>query len=117
MDQQLINDIKQSYFDYISKVTNGCKDIAFKIRSSNTAEAILYIEQFAEGLQWLLDVEKKFTEIGYTVKSRIHEASIYFNDINEALENKDYVMLADIFEYELPNVFDSASEWVIESKE
>lgn len=113
---QNIDEIKNTYYEYISKIADGCSHIAGAIRNDRIHEGISSLLDLVEGLAWLTTVEEHLSEQGYTNNSRLQEANDYLNEINEGLEIKDYTLVADIFEYELVPLFSSASEWIF-SKE
>lgn len=110
--EKLIEEIKQSYYEYVIKISPGCEIIANQLRTGKVQEALQYILQFSEGLSWLLTVEEKLKEFQYIINSRISEAKDYLQEINEALEQSDFITVADLFEYEIQPLFESASEWV-----
>lgn len=112
--ENLLVETRESYYEYISKVETGCLTIANQLRIGNMNEAFSGIMNLAEGIQWLLSVEQLMLANNYKIKSRINEANDYLKDINEALENEDYVQVADLFEYEIHEIFSSASEWIFE---
>lgn len=115
MNEQL-REIKESYYDYISKIENGCLMISNLIRQGNYSQAFESIIAFSEGIQWLLSVEKTLNEQAYVINSRITEANDYLLEINTALETQDFLTVADIFEYEIQPIFSSATEWVFVEK-
>lgn len=112
-----INEVKNTYYEYVRDVNLGCKTIAITLRKGELAQAFQSIEHFAEGLEWLLTVENAMQVQGWTINSRIEEAQWVMKEINEALENKDLTLMADLFEYELVPIFLSASEWVFTPKQ
>lgn len=114
MDQ--IQDIKQSYYEYISKVGEGCLTIANLIRTGKHQDAFASILDFTEGIEWLLMVEQALHNQGYAINSRIAEANEFLQEINSAFENQDFVTIGDLFEYEIHPLFSSASEWIFNEK-
>jgi hypothetical protein len=115
--ENLIDEIKQSYYEYVTKIAPGCATIANHIRTGELAEALQSILEFSEGLSWLITVEEKLKEHQYVIKSRISEANLFLKEINDALEQNDFITVADLIEYEIQPLFDSASEWVFEKQE
>ncbi|WP_342581020.1 hypothetical protein [Ureibacillus sp. FSL W7-1570] len=112
--EKLINEIKNSYYEYVVKIAPGCEIIANKLRIGEIEDALYNIIQFSEGLSWLLAVEEKLKEQHFMINSRISEAQELLKEINEALEHKDFITVADLFEYEIQPLFNSASEWTFE---
>ncbi|MFC5540563.1 hypothetical protein ACFPOH_02045 [Ureibacillus suwonensis] len=112
--ENLLEELKQSYYEYVQKIAPGCIIIANEFRTGNIAEALQSIGNFAEGLDWLLTVETKMLEHNLKIKSRIFEAKNFLKEINKALEQKDYITVADLFEYEIEPLFSSSVEWTFE---
>lgn len=107
-----LQDLKDTYYEYIGKVGSGCLTVANLIRAGHYQDAFQGIIDFAEGMQWAITVEASLQEQGYVINSRIAEASELLTDVNEALETQDMITVADLFEYEIHPLFSSASEWI-----
>lgn len=112
MDELLVEDIKNAYYEYVSKIPTGCLIISKSLRIEQYEQAFSDINDLAEGLQWLIQIEGLMQQSQHTINSRIFEANELMNEINTSLELKDYVLLADLFEYEIKPLFESATEWV-----
>lgn len=111
-----LQEIKDSYYAYVSKVGDGCLTIANLFRQGKAQNAFESIVAFAEGIEWLVAAESALANEGFTINSRIIEANEFLIEINEALENQDLVTVADLFEYEIHPLFSSASEWLFTKK-
>lgn len=107
-----LNDITNTYYEYISKVSQGCVVIANLFRETQINEGISNLLNFIEGFEGLVKIEQFMTENGYFINSRLAEANEFLNEITEALEVQDYTLIADLFEYEIVPLFSSASEWI-----
>jgi len=105
-------DIINSYYDYVSKVSQGCLAISNLFRQEQINEGISNVLNFIEGLEWLTNIEQFMIKQDFSINSRLVEANEHLKEINEALEVKDFTLIADLFEYELSPLFGSASEWV-----
>lgn len=114
--QTEIEEVKTSYYEYISKISEGCQIISNELRNNELESSFHSIANFAEGLQWLLQVEEALMNQGYEIKSRIAEAAEFMNEINDAIEQQDFTSVADLFEYEIKPIFSSASEWIFTEK-
>lgn len=112
--KKLIEETQQSYYEYVSKIPNGCQQIAFYLQTGDFGKAYSLIADFSEGLEWLLSVETYMLSYHYQINSRIEEASELLKDVNIALENQDILTLIHLFDFQLTSIFDSASEWVFE---
>jgi hypothetical protein len=98
---QIINEVIESFNEYIQQIENGGERIAEILRQEQYDSALELINQLAEGLIWMADVASKLTEQGISVELSIESITEFLTEINEGLEIKDFVLVADIFEYEL----------------
>lgn len=112
-----IQQVKETYYEYINKVGEGCLIISDLIRKGSYQNALDSIENFAEGIEWLVTVQRILEGEGWVINSRIVEANDFLIEINGALVNQDLVTVADLFEYEIEPLFRSASEWVFVNKQ
>lgn len=106
----VIEEAKKSYFEYLEKLAAGCQQISDDLRTENTSVAINNIMDAIQGMQWLTDVEVGLKKNKYRIDSVMEKANGFLNDINEALEKRDYVYVADLFEYELQPLFEAQLE-------
>ena len=109
----LMKETMESYNQYISGLPNGCQAIADLIREDSIQEAVRNILQFSEGMGWIVDANRLLTENGQTVllqPEKIHE---FLDEVNNGLEIQDYVLVADMFEYEIKPFFEESSLYEI----
>lgn len=114
MPNELLQETQQSYYDYVVKIKGGCQQIADYLRAGKQAEAFDGLANLSEGIAWLVSVEQHMTEDFFRVNSRMSEVVEMLNEVNKALEIGDIVTVADLFEYEIGPIFESASEWTFE---
>lgn len=99
-------EVIESYNEYIKKIPNGTKYIAECLRVEKLQEAFQVIKDFSEGVSWITEVSQLLKEKNVNVNLNIDQIHTFFEEINEGLENKDYVLVADIFEYEIAPFFE-----------
>lgn len=108
--QELATDIVQELYKVIKLMANGGREVASLFRQADDAEAL-------ETYQDLLDVTRSFiTTISVireefsmqdhpAFKAASAELSALFSEMTEVLSNEDWILLADLLEYEfLPAV-------------
>jgi len=105
--EQLINDVKESYNQYIYKIPSGSMEIAELLREENIVKAGEVIKQFSEGISWLLEAARLLNINGVIVSFDSLKITDFLNEINEGLEIQDYNLVADLFEYEIAPFFES----------
>lgn len=114
MQNELLIETQQSYYEYVVKIKGGCQQIADHLRAGKQAEAFGLIANLSEGIAWLVTVEQHMSENFLRVNSRMNEVVDMLNEVNQAIEIGDIVTVADLFEYEIGPMFESASEWTFE---
>lgn len=107
----LIQDTQASYYDYIAKVQNGCLHIAELFESGNLQLALMEIAHFSDGLLWLLKVEELMAEHSYQNKSFLQQASSEYDEILNALQEKNYERVAKKFQNDMFQLFSSHLKW------
>jgi type I restriction-modification system DNA methylase subunit len=100
--RKLIFETKQSCVDYLPKLIEACDKITENIQANNHEWFEIY-EAFLEGLSWLASAISSIQNID---DKQLREIEISeFNKILKAMEDalfqKDYILLGDLLEYEL----------------
>lgn len=102
----IFKEVEQSYFEYLQVLAKGCLEISNEFRVENTSEAITKLQQAVQGMTWLIEIEEGMKKNQYDINSVMEKASEFLTEINDALEKRDYVFVADLFEYELQPLFE-----------
>lgn len=104
MEELLIETIK-SYNQYISNIPTGAENIATFLREDNIKEAVHEIKYFSEGITWLMEIKSIFARVGIDTELKIEEILEFLEEINNGLLKEDFVLVADMFEYEIAPFF------------
>ena len=96
-----------SVYEYMQKLYGGIQDAVECYRINNNAGGMELTVQIIEGLQWLIQALEATVEVQKEV-IQIAEINDTLEEILDALENEDTVLIADLFEYEL---LDKIQEW------
>jgi len=100
-----VNEVIESYNEYIIKIPNGAIYIANSLREDKMNEALLTIKDFSEGVIWLSDAGNLLDKNNVDVSLSIEKIHDFLNEINEGLEKQDFLLVADLFEYEIAPFF------------
>lgn len=103
---ELLQDTLESYKEYIEKIPGGATYIATSMREDRIQDALKSIQDFSEGLIWLADVNQLIKKNGVRIELNINQIFVYLQEVNEGLENQDYLLVADLFEYEIAPFFE-----------
>lgn len=92
--------------EYIDNLKNGIEDLVNKINSGEEHNGVSLIPTIADGLDWIVNIIK--------LTNDLHKGGISTENTNEileqiieALENEDYVLIGDLFNYEFLPVLEN----------
>lgn len=106
----IIHETQVSFYDYIERVAEGAQTIADYLREDRIGEAMQLIVQFSEGISWLSQVIVLMQEHRYYIDVEPSKMNEFLIEINDGLERQDYVIVADMFEYEIQPFFEEAKQ-------
>lgn len=86
--------------NYLYNLRNGIKNVSDLIQEGKEQEALNIIAQIADGLQWVEEAINA-TKYYHDNKLSLKEMNEFLKEISEALENEDYILVSDLFEYEI----------------
>lgn len=115
---QFINDLLVSAEEYVKRATPVLEVVAEQFYDAPTEESYLDLNDLFGGLQWLnsmIDVIEQSIvrpENWADVKEAVEPLSDVLQDFEEALNNNDNVLLADLLSYEIKPVFEQVNELV-----
>lgn len=112
---ELILETVTSYNIYLNKIIDGCNSIVNKIKTEHFTEALQLILQFSEGVEWLAEVNEKLTHFGYQNQMSMEKNHEFLEQINSGLEIQDFILIADIFEYEIKPFFENCKPYEVPS--
>ncbi len=99
-------EVIESYNEYIKKLPNGSNYIAQNLREDKLSDAFQTIKDFSEGLLWLTEAAQLLQINNVKVQINMNQLQEFLIEINEGLEKQDYVLVADLFEYEITPFFE-----------
>lgn len=101
-----LNDIVESYNQYISKIPTGCTRIVELFHQDQSVEALNHIADLSEGIGWLVSAKNYLLTNDINIDWDEKELIDYLEEINKGLELQDYVLVADLIEYEIIPFFE-----------
>ena len=93
-------EILESANEYLDNLKNGVESIFNLIQESKEREAIELIPQVAEGMQWIDQVLTATKDL-LNIDEGLGIVNQYIEEISEALDNEDYILVGDLFNYEI----------------
>lgn len=89
-----------SIYEYIGKLIDGIEKMANKFYEGYDKEGCEILSFASEGLEWVIKALEIFkNEINTENQQKALVEN--FTEINNGLENEDYILVADIFNYEI----------------
>jgi|GEM_PF-1989663 len=101
--------------EYIDKLKeDGILKLINGIQGGNEEESLTLIPLIADGLQWVIEVVEKTKDMQIE-KININKLLENLEEINTALENEDYILMSDIFEFEIFEELNSIQKLLIKN--
>ncbi|MGE7911001.1 hypothetical protein [Lysinibacillus xylanilyticus] len=106
-------EIIESYNEYLNTLPIGCDSIVNLLRDGNSEEALKLILHFSEGVSWLVDANRLLEQNGIENSLKVDRINEFLDEINNGLEIMDFLLVADIFEYEIKPFFENVDHYEI----
>ncbi len=104
-----LKEIMESYNSYLLNIPTGVLYIANCLREDNLNFAFTGIKDFSEGVLWLSDASNLIKQNGAWADLNIVQIQEFLIEVNEGLEKQDYLLVADMFEYEIAPFFEKVT--------
>jgi DNA repair ATPase RecN len=112
-----IQEIKEEYNNYLDRVGEAAHTIAELLRENQIPEALGLIGDLSEGMNWLSEVNSKLKILNESVELNINSIGEFLLEINNGLEIQDFVLVADLFEYEVSPFFINCNKYDLTSEQ
>lgn len=95
--------------EYLDNLKNGIKEVVLYIENEEEEKACSMIPLIADGIDWIMKVVNLTSDVH---KGRIQLNGIEdkINELADALENEDYILVGDLFHYEILPVLEKAHD-------
>jgi hypothetical protein len=95
--QQMISD----YNNYLGKMHDAVEHFCEDLAESNFSEISMVLPSIVEGLGWIHEALAGFVGLGEISSEQYESFHSIVGKLTDALENKDYILLYDLFSYEM----------------
>ncbi|MCL5781231.1 MAG: hypothetical protein M1119_10135 [Firmicutes bacterium] len=99
--RELIKETLQSCQEYMPVLISAVGDAAFLLQSGDEARGVQLVIKIIDGLQWVIDAVQGVQQNGFSLNIDITDIAVHFQQLESALTIRDYVLVADLFEYEI----------------
>lgn len=107
--QQQVKELFESYNEYLARLVPGTLAIAELLHKEDISNALSQIVDFSNGIDWLVEATELLKMSAQVVELDINKVVGFLEIVNEGLEKKDYVLVADILEFEISEYFKKLS--------
>jgi hypothetical protein len=106
MVEEIVVETLESLKGYLPKMILGCQNTAENLQRGNEAAALQLVPDIVEGLEWLLQAISGVKANGQLQELEFSTLTQHFQELVSALEVGDYVLLADLLDYEIGPVLE-----------
>ncbi|MCQ2022251.1 hypothetical protein [Clostridium butyricum] len=108
MISEKIEVIKDAY-DYLKSLKKGIVDCVNCIQEGNEVEAMKLIPLIADGIDWIINVVR-VTKDAQKNELDIYKINSHLEEMIYAMENEDYILVGDLFNYEILPILNEIEE-------
>lgn len=103
MEQNIVYEALESLYDYSFRLIDGINVVVEDFRQQREDKGLKILPQIIEGLQWAIEVvfRTKYVFKEYGIEIEEEEIKNLLNELLDAVENQDYVLISDLLEYEI----------------
>lgn len=87
--------------EYIPKLIQATTTIAYHFQSGNEAAGVELLEPVFDGIGWVIEAVNGIQQNRYQLDIQLQDMKELLKLLEEAMEIRDYVQMADLFEYEI----------------
>lgn len=99
MNNEMIEVLKTAD-EYLEKLKKGIINIVEKIQAGNEMEGLGGIPAVADGIEWIIEAINSTKPVQKEI-IEFDDINQFLNEIVEAIENEDYTLTGDLFNYEI----------------
>ncbi|WP_459478713.1 hypothetical protein [Clostridium saccharoperbutylacetonicum] len=92
-------------YNYIDNLKNGIENLSSAINGGNEEKGVGLIPLISDGLEWLTKVIDLTKDV-QTEEVSSGDLNEKLKEIIEALDNEDYILVGDLFNYEIIPILD-----------
>ncbi len=101
MTQEELDQTIATYDQYLQRMSSAAEHFCEDLVESNYQEISGVLPALVEGLAWINESAEKFVKLEYIGQEEMNAFREFLKNLYEALQNKDYVLVHDLCEFEL----------------
>lgn len=107
--EQVIVETLDSLGDYIPRLTRAAEKMAETLQGGDHHDAMQQLPSFIEGIEWVVQALNGLLKNGYYIDVETSSLNGYLIETEQAIQNQDFILLADLLEYEITPIL---TEWL-----
>lgn len=115
-NMELMLETTETAQKYIDKMINGINKCAEAFQTGDEKHALNLALQIIDGMKWLTEVMSLTKEI-HKEEVRTESINEFLQNIVGGFENRDYILVSDILDYEIKPVLKMWKEKLIKTSE
>jgi hypothetical protein len=114
--ESLVEDTLKCSKDYIIKLIEAHEQLAVFFQGNEEGKGLETFKLYVEGIDWLQQALRGVQNInnGILPSVNVEDINPKLVELEEALLQRDYILLADLLEYEITPIFEG---WLIKVRE
>ncbi|TFE03941.1 hypothetical protein [Jeotgalibacillus salarius] len=105
--RHLIIDTKVSLIEYIPRLIQASEKIGEYLQAGEQYRGMKLLPDLFEGIQWVTNAIKGIEKNHISLDLNTEDINKYLIEIEQTLKNQDFVLLADLLEYEISPILES----------
>lgn len=105
----IITETLDTLKEYIPKLVMASENIAENLQGGDHYEAMQQLPHYFEGIEWVVSALKGIGNNGIDFEIDTSSLNEYLIEVEEAIKHQDYILLADLLEYEFTPIL---KEWL-----
>ena len=90
-----------TYNAYLERIVDSMMHFCEDLLESNYQDVSEVLPMIIDGMSWINEALEGYVNLGYVPAHLLNEFHQVIHGLHGALENKDYVLLYDLFEFEI----------------
>ncbi|WP_186580807.1 hypothetical protein [Aquibacillus kalidii] len=107
--EKIVKETLISLQEYLPRLINGCSQVVDNLKEGDEGSGLRKMPSIVEGMQWVFEAVSGIQNNGFLHNIYLHSLKEHFKEVVKALEIGDYVLLADVLNYEILPVLE---EWL-----
>ncbi|PAE19811.1 hypothetical protein CHH80_14835 [Bacillus sp. 7504-2] len=112
--EAIITETLDTLKEYIPRLVRASESIAENLQGGDQYEAMQQLPHYFEGIEWVVSALNGIGKNGVDIDIETSSLNDFLKEAEEAITHQDYILLADLLEYEFTPILE---QWLKKSSE